>query len=258
MEEMQGNVSEQVVSAQPEEVTTNIEDTSVESTEIPEISVNEEVAEPQNVEETVDNVEENSTTQSPEENSRFAKLRREAESRGMDRVIQEMQLEWNGKPITTYADYRRALREQSLMQEAEKQGIDPQFYTDFKNMQEEVQAYRQEKTFIEQDKELSNDSVKGQFYNQWKDEIKDMATTYGVDLRTAFTLTLEEKLPEILNGQAQKIQNETIKKINENSNSSVGSLSEQGENPSSNAWTWGKDDFNKMLERAKNGELRRY
>ena len=85
-----------------------------------------------------------------------------------------------------------------------------------------------------------------------------MATTFGVDLKTAFTLTLENKLPEILNAHYQKAQNETIKKINQNGATSVGSLSQQGDNPSVNAWDMNQEEFEKMLERAKSGSLRKY
>lgn len=248
MEEMNGNVSGEVVSPQETSCETST-DTTMETTFTGES--NEVVAEPQNVEETVDNVEQ-SIPQSQEENSRFAKLRRESEMRGMDRAIAEMGLEWQGQPITSYSQYQRALKEQKLMEEAQNNNIDPKFYVDFKNMQEELQGYRQEKTFMEQDRELSNDVTRGQFYNQWKDEIRDMATNYGVDLRTAFTLTLENRLGDILNNQAQKIQNETIKKINENRATSVGSLSEQGDNPSFNAWDMTSEEFNKYIQKVKN------
>lgn len=247
MEENYGNVSEQVVSAQ--------EESNYQTDTTPTISEEVEVANPQvdNVENSVNDVD--NQVQSPEENSRYAKIRREAEARAeqraMDKVVQEMQMEWNGRPISTYADYQRALREQSLMQEAEQQGIDPQFYAEFKTMQEELKGYRQEKTFMEQERELANDPIKGEFYGQWKDEIRQMATTYGVDLRTAFTITLENNLPNILNSKTQQIQNETIKKINQNSNSSVGSLSQQAENPSFNAWDMNKEEFEAMIRKAK-------
>ena len=264
MEENYVGVTEEVASPQNDVENTNVENT-YDVTENNDIEtgldadfkgVEEEVAEPQNdVENTVDNV---SNAQSQEMNSMFAKLRRESEQRGMDRAIAELGMNWNGEAITTYAQYQKALREQALMEEAQQQGIDPQFYTDFRNMQEEVQAYRQEKTFMEQDKELSGDSVRGQFYNSWKDEIREMATTFGVDLKTAFTLTLENKLPEILNAHYQKAQNETIKKINQNGATSVGSLSQQGDNPSVNAWDMNQEEFEKMLEKAKSGSLRKY
>ena len=264
MEENYVGVTEEVALPQNDVENTDVENT-YDVTENNDIEaglntdfkgVEEEVAEPQNdVENTVDNV---SNAQSQEMNSMFAKLRRESEQRGMDRAIAELGMNWNGEPITTYAQYQKALREQALMQEAQQQGIDPQFYTDFRNMQEEVQAYRQEKTFMEQDKELSGDSVRGQFYNSWKDEIREMATTFGVDLKTAFTLTLENKLPEILNAHYQKAQNETIKKINQNGATSVGSLSQQGDNPSVNAWDMNQEEFEKMLEKAKSGSLRKY
>ncbi len=257
MDEFQGNVSEQVVSAQPE--TINYE--NQEPTVTPEVDTQnglEEVVDPQveTVEETVKNVDKE--VQSQEMNSHFAKLRREAEQKGMDRVISEMNLEWQGRKITNYSQYQQALREQQLYEEAQNQNIDPQFYVDFKNMQNELHGYRQERTFMEQERELSNDSSRGEFYNQWKDEIKDMARLYDVDLKTAFTITLENKLPEILSSQAQRIKNETISKINENGNSSVGSLGQQGENKGVGVWDMTATDFNTMLARAKNGDFKKY
>lgn len=258
MEDLQGNALGEVVSPQ-ETYTDSTQDVGPvdqdysEQVDSPTQSENGEVAEHQ--------VEDERQVQSAEENSRYAKIRREAEQRAeqraRDMVIKEMDLTWNGKPIETYQEYQRALREQSLAEEAQKQGIDPTFYTDFKMMQEELNGYKQEKTFSTQERELSQDPVRGEFFNQWKDNIYQTATNYGVDLRTAFTLELENRLPDILQSQSKKIQNETINKIHQNSSTSTGSLSGNGGDNTVNVWDMPQQDFNAMVQKALNGELRR-
>ena len=212
-------------------------------------NVGEEVVEPQNLDKPV---------QSQEQNALFAKIRREAEQKARDKVIAEMGMEWNGSPIKTYDDYQRAVREKQLMEEAQQQGLDPQFYTDFKNMQDELQNYRRNTMITQQDAELVNDPVKGELYNQWKSDVIDMANRYNTDLKTAFSVVLEERLGEVLAMNAKKIQNDTISKINENKTTTPGSLSASNEQPTLNAWDMSDNDFEKMMERASRGELKRY
>lgn len=160
--------------------------------------------------------------QSQEDNAKFAAIRRETEQKAKDAVIAEMYGKSHG--IYTYADYQKAVQEQQRRQEAEQKGIDPDFYNEFQSVKDELNSYKREKTLLQQETELTNDPVKGQLYGQWKDDVKSIASQYNVDLRTAFTLVLEERLPDILSQNAKKIQNETISKINENGSTSPGQL----------------------------------
>ena len=250
MEEMNNNVSEEVVIPQNEENSNTAEEIGTietESVESIESENNEEVAEPQ-----VDR-----SIQSSEDNARFAKIRRDAEQRARDSVVAEMQMEWNGQPITSYQQYQQALRERALIEEAQQQGLDPQFYTDFRNMQDELNYYKRNTAITQQDLELVNDPVRGNIYNQWRDDIKQIAMDCNVDLKTAFSVVLEQRLNEVLEVNSKRIQQDTINKINSNQ-VTPGSLSASNDQPSINAWDMSDDDFSKMVERASRGELKRY
>lgn len=252
MDEMNNNVYEEVVIPQNEE---NF-DTSQE-VETMDQSENVEVAESGNNEEVAE-TQINKPIQSTEDNARFAKIRREAEQRARDSVISEMGMEWNGQPITNYQQYQQALREKSLIEEAQQQGLDPQFYTDFRNMQDELNYYKRSTAINQQDVELANDPVRGNIYNQWKDDIKQIAIACNVDLKTAFSVVLEERLNEVLEVNSKRIQQDTISKINSNQTTTPGSLGASNDQPSLNAWDMSNDDFEKMLKKATSGALRRY
>jgi len=251
-ENLNVSVSEEVAEPQ-ENIEVNQENENLESIQVEttqESENTEEVAEPQ--------AEVVKPVQTHEQNAQFARVRREAEQKARDSVIAEMGMEWNGQPIRTYQQYQDALKEQNLMQEAQKQGIDPQFYADFRNMQDELNSYKRNTILSQQESTLSNDPVLGEFYNDWKDEVHEMANQYNCDLDTAMTFLIRDRFGDILKKRSQKIQNETITKINTNSISSPGSLSSGGGQPSSNVWEMSDADFNKMVEKAARGELRRF
>lgn len=230
-------------------------DVSVDNVEglVDENGVNEEVADPQERQ-----------AQTPEENAMFAKIRREAEARvreaelrARDNMIAEMGMEWNGQPIRNYDDYQRAVKEKQLMEEAQRRGIDPNAYAEAQLLREEVASYRRESLLTQQDYELSGDPVKGSLYNSWKDEIREMADRHGCDLNTAFSVMLTDRIGEVLSMNQQKIQNETISKINANQTSTPGALGSANEQPTLDAWSMSDDEFEKMKSKALNGELRR-
>ena len=100
--------ADQVVNVEPQEGEKPIE------------SANGDVATPQEGEK---------PKQSPEENAKFAEIRREAERKARDKTISEMGMEWNGKPITTYDEYQKALaesKEQELLAQMKSDEVDPQ------------------------------------------------------------------------------------------------------------------------------------
>lgn len=249
---IESSAIEEVATPQNEEIeTTENEVVETEQIEAPEGEGVEdvEVADPQPEE--VNNVQQ----QTAEENARFARLRREAEQKGMDKAIAALGLEYEGNKITTYEQYQEALKLQQLAEEAQRQGIDPKFYTDFAQMQEKLNAYEKEKSFISQEKELKEDKTRSEIYESFKDEIGDISNSYGVDLRTAFTLYVEQNLDKILENKIKNVQNETIKKINQNKNSSPGALNSTVEQKNADIWSMSSNDFEEMKRRALNGEL---
>lgn len=107
--------AENTTTTQQQDNTTTTEQT-VPSTE----SVNEEV--------TTSQQKETKPVQTPEENAKFAQLRRDYEAKtqtarqqARDEFIASQGYTWNGKPITTEAEYNQALQEKKY-QDA---GIDP-------------------------------------------------------------------------------------------------------------------------------------
>lgn len=253
MEDMNvSNVSEEVVTPQIDETIENnefVQDENVNVNETTQNDVSEEVVEPQVEEKPV---------QTPEQNAMFAKIRRESEQRARDQVISEMGMTWNDRPIRSYQEYQQALREQQLQQEAESQGLDPQFYVDFKNMQDKLSFYERNNAITQQDYELASDPVKGDLYNQWRFDVREMADRYNVDLRTAFSVVLEQRLGDVLAMNQKKIQQDTIKKINTNSKTTPGALGAANDQPGINYADMSEADFEKIMAKAMRGELKRY
>lgn len=246
MDEEIVDVSEEVVDPQVDNIETNEPVDNVEDNI--ESVVDEDVAEPQ-IEKPI---------QSQEDNAMFAKMRRDAESRARDNTIAEMGMVWNDKPVNTYAEYQQALKEKKFMEEAQQQGVDPQFYKDFRNMEDKLHYHERNSVILKQDNELSNDPVKGEFYKAWKDEVTELANAHDVDLRTAFSVILDEKLADVLAISNKKTQQDTITKISNNKGSTPGSLSSTIDQPSSNAWDMSEADFKVMMDKAARGELKKY
>lgn len=204
----------------------------------------EEVAEPQR--------------QDAQTNAQYAKMRREyeakmqaAEIKAKDDMVARIYGESHG--IKTFAEYEKAVRDAELQQEAEEAGMDPKTYAKLKELEAKVQTYEKQESYSEQDKKLSKDPVTSSIYKQYKDEVRNISNQYGVDLQSAFTFLVGQKLPEIL-GQAQQ---STITKIQENGRSSPGSLSKAGSNQSYDAFSMSSKDFEAMVEKAKAGALRK-
>lgn len=256
MEEMNYSINEEVAESQDdtgididgtESLSGGISDSAEDLNEIIENDgVNNEVAESQEIQ-----------VQVPEQKREIEVMVREAEIRARDNMIAEMGMEWNGKPLTNYAEYQRAIEEKRLMEEAEQRGYDPNLYAEMQMMKKEVDSYRRSSILSQQDYELSSDPVKSNIYNLWKDEIREMADRHDCDLNTAFSVMLTERIGEVLSMNQQKIQNETINKINANQKSTPGALGSANERSSLDAWSMSDDEFEKMKAKALNGELRR-
>lgn len=148
--------------------------------------------------------------QSPEDNAKFAAIRRETEQKAMDKVVSEMGMEWNGKPIKTYAEYQSALTERQAIEDAQKHNIDPEVYTKIQTLESKVNQYERKDVLSQQEQKLMNDPTVKDLYGQFKDQTKQLADTYGVDLETAFSLVLRENIGSIVN--QNKVDVEGLKK----------------------------------------------
>lgn len=131
------------------------------------------------------------------------KISQEVEGKAKDTVIAEMGMTWNGKPITTYAEYQKAIAEQKTKQEASKVNIDPAVYNRLveaeqtsKQAMEKLSKFEQKEVLDKQAKELSEDKRWGKFFSQNKDEIFKKAEEANCDLNIAKLLVLNEKYEE--------------------------------------------------------------
>jgi hypothetical protein len=197
--------------------------TGVNEVEVAEQPQNEEVTEqvqPQAETEEIATPQ-SKPVQDAETNAQFARVRREAEQRAKDQLIAEM---YGDQGIRTYAEYQQALQRQKMAQEAEQKGIDPEFYNQFKTLEQKLNSYEQEKTLLQQDQQLANDPKYGEIYKQWKGEVVELAQKYNVDYDTAFTFLTREKLPDLINNAKTKAEQSAIQKIAANGSASPGSL----------------------------------
>lgn len=153
------------VNAEPE---ANVEPQNNEAVTEESVQTNNaEVVEPQQTNEL-----QQKTTQSPEENAKYASIRREAEAKARDKVIADMGMEWNGQPITTYDQYVKAKAEsdqyqleQKLRSEYESKGLP----------EDVVEELVESKKFREQ--LISEQKAKEQQIQQQKD-LQDFITEF--------------------------------------------------------------------------------
>lgn len=201
-------------SVNTQEVAEPVENT--EATEQTAESVDGGVAAPQQEERHV---------QTAEENAKYAAIRRQAEQKAMDKVIAEI---YGSQGITTYAQYQEAIRQQQREAEAQQRGIDPEFYNEFSSVKEELDNIKREKALMQQEQQLSSDPKVGQLFNEWKAEVKDLANQYNVDYDTAFTILARERIADVMSSQRTKAEQEAIKGLQTNAQTSPGSLSTGG------------------------------
>lgn len=212
-------------------------------------SVNEEVANPQTAER---------PTQTQEENSRYAAIRREAEARAEQRAKDQLIAELYGQDygIYSYADYQKAMEQQRVAQEAQQKGIDPELYQTINSLQEKVSTYERKTAMIKQDETLSNDPHVGSLYKEWKNDVYAMADQYNVDLDTAFTILTRERIGDILGKTKQQTEQEVIRGLQSNASSSPGALSTERSDIKQNYNDMPKKDFDALLNKVLNGEVR--
>jgi len=185
--------------------------------------------------------------QTPEQNAEFARVRREAETKAKDAVISEMYGESHG--IHTYAEYQAALAKQQAEAERakfqEENGIDPDalkpVFQQWKESDpdfQELKAIRAEKNqtkaLTDLNSELKDAGIDLQIKDLSDSELLKLPNIdkileqvqKGHTLADAFFLANKK---DIISRQAQTAQQEAIKKIAANGESSPGSLSAGGE-----------------------------
>jgi len=247
-------MSEEIESSVNAEPTENVVDSQPEQTE----DTTEQAVNADNSETTTPAVEEEVTQpQSQAENKNYADIRRRASTEAQDQTIAEMGLSWNDKPISTYSEYKSALNEQKLQKEAEEKGVDPELYTKMNTMQSQLDTMNRDKTLIEQDNSLSNDPKVGELYKQYRDQTHEIASQYNVDYDTALTILIRENLSDIMGKKSIQTEQDTIKGLQQNSNTSPGSLS-NGSFNKANIGKMDKKSFAELTQQAIRGELKNF
>lgn len=179
--------------------------------------------------------------QSPEENSKYAEVRRKAAQEAEDKVYRDLYGAEYG--INSKADYERAMaeqREQELLESLKEEDVDPKSIFDELKKNDpdylELQRIKQENYTNNQIAELNNDLkdleidikinslddlVKLNNIDNIMDQIKK-----GKTLSEAYFLANKK---EIISKKAQSVQNETIKKLQANGDATPGSLANNGD-----------------------------
>lgn len=181
--------------------------------------------------------------QSKDENAKFAEVRREAERKAQDKLIAEMYGATHG--IYTKADYDKAVqaqREAEMLEKLRDGDTDPeevksQLFKEWETTDPRIKEYEQirvenytQKQINELNaelKEMGLDSI-GTLDDIAKLPSASIMTRHieqGKTLAEAYFLANKS---EIIKAQASKIQQETIKKIQANSDT-VGSLADNGQ-----------------------------
>lgn len=203
--------------------------------------------------------------QSPEVNAAYAKARREFEARkqqevqkAKDELIASQGMEWNGKPITTEAEYRQALIEKQAYDKAIAEGQSPEIAQQLaeqtrknQELEERVSNFERQNAINQQEAEFKNDEFLSPIYNQYSGEIRNLADMYNVDINTAWSLFVgnPQNLKTIIENQTKSVEQTTIKNIQSNGIATPGSLVDEAQNPQTpNFKTMSKAEFEKYRE----------
>ena len=217
--------------------------------------IEQDFAEPVEQEETTDTtdtteteeteaVTEEEPKQSQEDNAKFANMRRETDSyRKQAQEADELMSQMYGEShnIHSVREYKAAMEKQSQAEEAERQNVNPDFYSKVNNMQSELNAMRQEKALSAQDTQLSNDPKNGELYKEWRDEIHGIASEHNVDYDIAFTYLVRERISDLMSKSSQKAEQKTLSNVINRGKKQVETGGEGG--------TSGKIDVNSLTDK---------
>lgn len=163
--------------------------------------------------------------------------------------------EFTGETIQSQQDYSRYLN----MQQASKSGQDPVMAERMSAMESELSRYR----IAEQDKELSKDPERGEAYKALRNDVMalvDYCHKNGnpdVDVESAFGVVLRQNLGKLMNTTKAKTQQQAVRQMTANAAASPGALG-AGETPKPMSYASMSDaDFEKQLQLALDGKLKK-
>lgn len=100
---------------------------------------------------------------------------------------------------------------------------------------------------------LAADPQLGDCYLELADQVQELAGEYGMDLESAFLVTLRQKLPELLQAERQKGEQQLLAKLQQNA-VTPGSLAD-GAGREAGLFALSDREFADMVARVKRGEL---
>ena len=179
--------------------------------------------------------------QSPEENAKFKEVRTKAAQEAQDKLIAEMYGESHG--LYTKADYDKAVREQkeaSMLEQMKSDEVDPkEIYKALRENDPEYQELSKMKAEIYTQNQLKelNTELKELDLDVQINTLDDIAMLDNADkiikhIESGKTLSEAYFLAnkgELIKKEAEKVRQDTIKKIQANGDATTGSLSNNGQ-----------------------------
>lgn len=102
---------------------------------------------------------------------------------------------------------------------------------------------------------LAADPVLGEHFLTLEEEVRNVAERYDADLESAFLLVLREKLPELLQAERQKGEQQLLQKLEANG-MGPGSLA-AGPSGGTGVFALDEGEFSELVARVKRGEWNR-
>lgn len=190
----------------------------------------------------------------------FSQRLKEMTQREVDKVYADL-FKDSEFEIRSKADYDALAERQRIQEEALAKNYDPELYEKVVTMEKELSEFRSQKTMSQQEEVLSKDETYGAFFNEHKDEIKNLANSFdgGIkgNLDVAMTLYIKQEFPKFLKQTAEKAEQAAVEKIIKNQKTSPGSLSAGGDKETNSIWEMSSQDFKAMQEKALRGELKK-
>ncbi|WP_342416265.1 hypothetical protein NST83_01170 [Paenibacillus sp. FSL R10-2782] len=149
-------------------------------------------------------------------------------------------------------------REQEIAAEAQRLGIDEQLVIEhlaplrekLTKYEQEMQSVREEKELLRVEREIADLTKQYPDFGQYQDKVIQKAIETGYRLEDAYKLvTFEDKLANV----SKQTEADTIRKLQENANSTPGALGSEGAEHKTGFAALSKADQRKMIEEVKAG-----
>ena len=162
---------------------------------------------------------------------------------------------YTGKPITTAQE----MRDYYAMRDAEEQGKDPETAVQLSTLRNRLAEYESR----EAEAKLRDDPELGEYYEEYQDELAELLEACRNDGRSdiapeaALRALIAHNIGTIKQRDADRVKQETLSRINANAAASPGSVSGEVAGNVADYGSMSDDDFEKVVQKAMRGELKR-